>query len=235
MSGGPIRARHARWAEVLLEAYLNRAIARQFHGWRLRIDDAEGLAAHPVPWLFLPNHSSWWDGFVGFLLSRQWQRRFYVMMQLDQLQRYSFFARIGAFSIDRSNPEAIQGDLAYAQALLSKNEALWIFPQGALLPAHAKPLKLATGAARLALAVPQTRIVPVGIRLVFRQEAKPELFVRLGAPMRPTSHHQTPAELTVQITEALTTTLAALDEDLMRQEPEGYTWLRTPVRGWGPV
>ena len=59
-------------------------------------------------------------------------RKFYFMMQEDQLLKYRFFNKTGAFSVRKSSREALQS-LSYASSLLEESSNMvLIYPQGQL-------------------------------------------------------------------------------------------------------
>ena len=54
--------------------------------------------------LFLANHSCWWDLFLAHILNEAIPVDGYGMMEHFNLLRFGFFRRIGAFSVDRTDP-----------------------------------------------------------------------------------------------------------------------------------
>lgn len=206
----PIPAAHAAWAHALFRPYLNGLIRRRFHGWGWAAADPEALQAEGPPLLFLPNHSSWWDGFVAYRLCEALGQRLHVMMQRDQLAKHRFFARLGAFGVDLGDRAAAQRDLAYAGSLLGPGQSVWIFPQGKLLPPQA-PLRTKPGAARLAIAQAPVRVVPVALRFQWGAKALPEAYAWLGAPrlVRPGEWEEGPLREALEAD--LAQALAALD------------------------
>ena len=66
------------------------------------------------------------------LMLKVLHRKFYFMMQEDQLLKYRFFNQTGAFSIRKSSREALQS-LSYASSLLEEpSNMVLIYPQGQL-------------------------------------------------------------------------------------------------------
>ena len=181
MSPAPIRARHAPWATAALRRHVRGRAAKRFHGWWVGGEGLEAACDASQPLLLLPNHTSWWDGFVALELAHRLGHRFHVMMQADQLAQIPFFARVGAFSVDHGDRRQAEADLAYAATLLVPGNGVWIFPQGRRMPAGA-PLVIASGAARLARAAAPVRVVPVALRYPFVSEELPEAFAWIGRP-----------------------------------------------------
>ena len=113
-----ITARHARWAERLFTPYVRRLVRRHFSHYYLvnsmpTIDPAASL-------LVTPNHISWWDGFLAYVFFRPRLpgRRLHLMMLERELCRYSFFSRLGAFSIDPGEWSHVMETAAYVQGCL---------------------------------------------------------------------------------------------------------------------
>jgi len=171
----------APWAVAGLRFYLGRKIPNQFHGWWYRCDDEAAVRDGSLPLLFLPNHSSWWDGFFGLELAAALGHTFHVMMQADQLAAIPFFRRCGAFPLDRSDPRRAYRDLRAAVPLLQPGHGMWVFPQGKRLPADA-PLALEAGVTRLIAWGGPVRVVPVAFAYRFVSEELPEAFAWLGTP-----------------------------------------------------
>jgi 1-acyl-sn-glycerol-3-phosphate acyltransferase len=100
--------------------------------------------------LLLCNHFSWWDGLWGnYLAYWHLNRKLYIMMQEDHLQKRMLFNLFGGFSINRSSREMIES-LQYAAGLLDNPENLVVvFPQGELISNHTTEIKVEKGIERL--------------------------------------------------------------------------------------
>lgn len=83
------------------------------------------------PILLIANHVSWWDGFWAMFLNlNRLKRKFYFMMQENQLLKFRFFNKTGAFSVNKNSREIIQS-INYASVILEdKRNMLLIYPQG---------------------------------------------------------------------------------------------------------
>jgi hypothetical protein len=180
-------ARHAAWAHLLFRPYLHRLLRSSFHEVTL-------LGKPPrtdprLPLVLVGNHATWWDGFFPYLLNeRILHRRFHVMMLEEQLDRFPFFRRLGAFGITPGRPRGVLSTLTYAASLLEKPEALLVFfPQGELLPFRTRPLGFQRGLDRiLELHGGPVAILPFVLRCEFRGERRPHAFL-LTAPARTAS------------------------------------------------
>jgi 1-acyl-sn-glycerol-3-phosphate acyltransferase len=223
MSAPAIPARPADWAVAGLRAYVRNLAARRFHGWHVRASDFDALRDRSLPLLFLANHTSWWDGFFALELAAYFDQRFFVMMQRDQLAAIPFFARCGAFSMDRDHPRQAHRDLRYAAGLLQPGHGVWVFPQGKRRPAGA-PVVLEPGVGRLATWGGPVRVVPVALRYTFISEDSPEAFAWLGLPWTVEPNEQ--PDVVVRAAQAsLGRQVALLDEALVNTEREGFVSL----------
>lgn len=173
------------------------------------------------PSIALVNHSAWWDPIVALFLSHDLFRRDgYGIMEGAQLERYPFFRRVGCFGATSSSLEDARALATLAVDLLkAPTRTLWIFPQGALLPARTT-LRFRTGAARIALSTPAAAVVPVAVRYEPGREQRPELLVRVGVPVAPGGPGA--AELTRIFEAAVARELARLDDDLARDDLAAY-------------
>lgn len=227
---------YARYARGLLR----RGFARVWVGGAAWPGDGDRAAGPVIGYL---NHSAWWDPIVLLFLSHDVFRcDGYGLMQGAQLQRYPFFRQIGCFGTTGDGIDDARAVASYAATLLrgAPRRTLWIFPQGALLPARV-PLAFRSGLARLERAVPEATAVPVALRYELRAEQRPELFVRVGAPLPPErgaadGTMRAAAHRTRRLERALRDELARLDEELLRTPVEralpGY---RAVLRGGGSL
>jgi chlorobactene lauroyltransferase len=144
-----------------------------------------------IPVIFYCNHAYWWDGFWSQLCTEEYFRQnLHIIIEYQQLNQHRFFTRIGAFSIDRSNPRSALRTIDYASELLlqpsDRQNALWIFPQGRIVHVDERPLFFYKGTAGIVSRVFQKNsplyLVSVVSRIEYLEEQKPELFVSFRAP-----------------------------------------------------
>jgi 1-acyl-sn-glycerol-3-phosphate acyltransferase len=57
-----IKANPTRWAKFIFHIYVMRLMKRQFHAFHLFGDLPQ--PDPDLPLLLIPNHSTWWDGFL---------------------------------------------------------------------------------------------------------------------------------------------------------------------------
>ncbi len=173
------------WPQVAVDAMIQgkmRGGFRQVHAQGL--DRLRGsIDAEPVGTLFLANHSCWWDLFLVHFLNRSIPVDGYGMMEHFNMLRFGFFRRIGAFSVDRTDPSSVRASLDYAAGLLGGARAgVWIFPQGKIESNDVRPLRFQNGIRALVRRVGRVRVVPVAFRYDFWQDERPEAFARFGEP-----------------------------------------------------
>ncbi|WP_164008456.1 lysophospholipid acyltransferase family protein [Pyxidicoccus trucidator] len=171
--GGPFG-----WA---LDAYIGRKFRSTFRGLWVR----GTLPTGDVGRLVYLNHSNWWDGFMLHQLSRAASWDAYCLMEEENLRRYRFLARIGAFSIRRKDAVSSVASLRYAKELLRRpRAALYVFPEGEHRPFGVLPLQLERGVELLAR-VSKAECVPIGVRYAFFEHERPDVLLEVGTPHPP--------------------------------------------------
>ena len=176
-----IRAQHRFWADMIFHPYLVWLFKRHFHTIQLLGTPPE--IPKDLPLLLLPNHSTWWDGFFVYLLNKRvFRRTAHLMMLEEQLSKYWFFAKIGAYSIEPGQRRGIVESLAYTVELLGQPMSLIsIFPQGELLPWHTRPLGYKRGVEWILQKYGKpAAVLPLAIRTEFLGERCPSAFFLFG-------------------------------------------------------
>ncbi len=179
-----IRARHNAWADRIFQSYVTWLFKRHFHAIHLIGQAPE--TSPDLPLLLLPNHSTWWDGFFVYLLNKKFFRRKpYLMMLEEQLSRYHFFSRLGAFSINLRSAAGMKTSLRYSVDILNENVTprpmLCLFPQGELLPWNKRPLIYKNGVEVILSGYGgKANILPLAIKTEFLNEQLPEAFFYFG-------------------------------------------------------
>lgn len=135
------------------------------------------------------NHHSWWDGLIPFLLNEfRFRQNARALMEDKQMERYRFFRKIGAFSVNRSDPRKTITSLRYAVQSMQQrdNACLFIYPEGRITPAGSE-LKFEGGLAWLHSKLENDRVdfVPAGIYMHTIRHDKPELYLYTGSPVNP--------------------------------------------------
>lgn len=178
-----IRAEHKKWAHLVFDNYLNRIIRKDFQNFYLigdipEFDNQKGL-------IITPNHFSWWDGFfIYYIIKKFSSRDLYIMMLEDQLKKYSFFKKLGAFSINQQNPKSIIESINYASTLIRSDSYLVIYPQGEIEPYEKRPLMVKEGLNKIIeKAEIETDILPVAFKIHHSNQRKPILYSTFGNPI----------------------------------------------------
>lgn len=171
-------AHHTGWAHILFRPYLRHLVRRSFHSVQVLGELPSFPEDRSV--LLLPNHSTWWDGFIIYLTNDlAWQKKPFVMMEEKQLNRFPFFNRLGAYSVRPGDREDVEKTLSYSAHLLENpRHLLFLFPQGKLLPWHQRPLTFKSGFSHILSASPvRPEVFFCGIRAEFLGEQYPDIFI----------------------------------------------------------
>lgn len=183
-----IAVSHKKWAHFLFRIYLHRLFRKAFHSIQLLGSTPDLDSKQPI--LLLPNHHSWWDGFFIYMINEKILKRpLFLMMLEEQLKKYPFFSKVGAFSIHPGNAKKMLESLHYCRHLLhqplSPAPLLCIFPQGELLPFYSRPVKLKKGYEWIIKnSNSSLTILPLGMRIEFLADQRPEVFFLFGHPIK---------------------------------------------------
>ena len=180
-----VRAYKHGWPRVAVDRMIAWKLRKAF--FRVRVQGLDRLRdsidAEPGGTLFLANHSCWWDLFLAHFLNEAIPVDGYGMMEHFNMLRFGFFRRIGAFSVDRTDPRAVRESIDYAAKLLEGPRAgVWIFPQGKMVGNDVRPLGFQNGLRAIVRRAGRVRLVTVALRYEFWQDERPEVFVRFGEP-----------------------------------------------------
>lgn len=177
-----IKAKHSIWSDILLSFYLKKIFKQHFN--QISVLGNIPDPAPDLPLLILPNHSTWWDGFLVYLLNKKiFNRPGYLMMLESQLSKYQMFSGIGAYSINQKKPKDILASLSYTVSLLNQpvvpRSLVCIFPQGELLPWATRPLGYQKGLEWILYRYGKmVNLLPLAIRLEFKDAQRPEVFLK---------------------------------------------------------
>ena len=176
-----IKADHTYWARLLYNFYVPRLLKSNFQNFYLAnefpsIPKSEGL-------IITPNHFSWWDGFfIDYLLHQFSDRKIHLLMLEEQLKRYWFFQKVGAFSINPNNPVSMKETFNYIVEIIgdSKNVLLF-YPQGEIEDYVKRPLKVKEGLKSvLKISNHNAKILPIAFKIKHGNTKKPDVLVRFG-------------------------------------------------------
>lgn len=137
--------------------------------------------------VYFANHNMWWDGLLPLFLSRKvFKQNARAFMEDKQMQKYSFFSKIGAFSVDLSNPRSALRSLRFAVDSMNRSSpCLFIYPEGELTPVlNAKPV-FQNGLAWLYQNMDSNvDFVPIAFYSHIFRDSKPELYIYIGEAMK---------------------------------------------------
>ncbi len=169
----------------IFAVYHNRLLKKHFYAIHASGMQNLEYCDNSKPVILYANHSNWWDGFIAYYLTNCVMKKDdYLMMDIEQMKKYSFFKYIGVFSVDRNIAAEAVRSINYAAELLSNTDKyLWIFPQGEMTPQDKRPLKFFSGITKLAEKTGSVNIVPVCFRYEFMMEQRPEVFISIGKPI----------------------------------------------------
>lgn len=209
--------------ETLFAVYNRNLFRRRFES--LRVGGIENLKNRnpDLPLVLYVNHSSWWDGLTAFEIGRAAALDHFLMMEERQLRQLFLFRRLGAFSVVRENPREAVQSIHYAVDLLKEKptRAIWIFPQGEILPNDVRPLKFHNGLARIVEKTGKCAVAPVAMRYEFQGEFKPAAFAKIGQS-EVVANVENAKQLMAQFLIRLTETLDELKIDILNEKLDIY-------------
>lgn len=220
-----LEARKNSRAEKVLEIYFRNLVRRRFAALHASNIETIEKRERAAPVIFYSNHSSWWDGVFAFVLWRALGIDCFVMMEEKHLAGLPIFRRAGAFSVVREKPREAARSVAYAARLLKEkqNRAVWLFPQGEILPNDVRPLKFFQGVTRIVEKTGNCVIVPAAMRLEFLGDFKPEAFVKFGTPETLNFERKTKRkDLTEHFAVRLTRALDEIKDEIVNREIQNY-------------
>lgn len=102
------------------------------------------------------------------------------------MRQYTFFSKIGAFSVNLQNPKSSIKSLRYAvESLKRPNASLFIYPEGTIKsPSEKKPV-FKKGLAWIYQQTTGVDFVPVAIYSQHLRSSKPELYLSIGSSCNP--------------------------------------------------
>jgi hypothetical protein len=176
-----IKAEHKLWARLLLDMYLGYIFKKSFSNFYLVNLPPEIPGDKSL--LITPNHISWWDGFFIDRLSKHTlDKKLHLMMLESSLEKFWFFSKVGAFSINPGNAPSVLQTFKYTGDLLDDNNNMVVtYPQGEIEPFEKRPLSLKWGiASLLKLMGSKTVLLPVGFKIEYYDKKKPAVYSRFG-------------------------------------------------------
>lgn len=176
-----IKAEHKKWARLLYDIYITRLLKQNFNRF-LQTNEFPNVNKESAL-IITPNHFSWWDGFfAAYYADKIIHRKIHLLMLEEQLKRYWFFNKVGAYSINISNPKSMIETINYtADVLNDKNNFVVYYPQGKIESYDKRPPTLKEGIIKVVerIKIP-TEILPVIFKIVYSTNKQPDILVRTG-------------------------------------------------------
>ena len=176
-----IKAEQKKWAYLIFDPYLRRLLKKNFSGFY--ISGNTPAADENKSLVITPNHFSWWDGFfIYFAASKMLNKKCYMMMLEEQLNRFWFFKKLGAFSVNSKNFVSLKNTLAYTGDLISDPENMVvIFPQGEIQQFNTgyRPLKKGLMSV-IEKKFETTEVMNAAFKIEYGEEKLPYIIGRFG-------------------------------------------------------
>lgn len=179
-----IKANHNIAAQVMFYAYIKRLMKKHFSNFFLVNKAPEISRSNSL--VITPNHISWWDGFfIGLLEKKYYNRKVHIMMLEEELRKYWFFSRVGAYSIKHNSIKSIRESHTYTKELFSgPANSIIIYPQGEIEDFEKRPLALKKGLKYfIEDSTDDFSILPVAFKIQYYNEMKPAIVARFGRPL----------------------------------------------------
>ena len=176
-----IKAEHKNWARLVFNPYIKRLLKKNFNNFYLT-NEAPKIEKNKSI-LITPNHISWWDGFfIDFAVRNIFHKNIFLMMLEEQLKRFWFFSKLGAYSINPGNVKSVLETVNYTSLLLEKpGNFLVVYPQGEIEAYEKKPLTLKKG---LDLIIKKSKkdfiILPAAFKIQYYNEKNPSVLFSFG-------------------------------------------------------
>lgn len=221
-----LTATKSHWFNAIFSRYNEwYLIRRKFRSFHIR-GELDPVSSKSESLLYIMNHSSWWDGLMMYFAT---QKRsigdHYMMMEQRQLEKYAFFRKVGAYSINRDHPGDIRASFRYTSELLKAGKRPWMFPQGAIFHLENRPMVFQPGVGLLLRQNPEVSVVPVTLYHGLYQYAKPDVTMLVGKPVKLRWNDMSNKEISLLLEEKLQSQLDGHRSDVITSQegiPEGY-------------
>lgn len=137
--------------------------------------------------VYFINHNYWWDGLLPLYLNQKFfKQKARALMEEKQMKLYSFFSKIGAFSINLEDTKSSIKSLRYAvESMDRESSCLFIYPEGKItLVSDSKP-KFKEGLSWLFQKTEKVDFVPIAFYIDHSKDNKPDLYISIGKSVHP--------------------------------------------------
>lgn len=175
-----IKADHKYWARAVFNIYIKRLFKKHFNNFYL-VNGPPDISGKKL--IITPNHFSWWDGFfIDFVNEKIIKRKLHILMLENQLRRYWFFRKLGAYGFDPENAKSTIETVNYTKEILAdKNNFSVIYPQGEIFPYDQKPLSIKEGLKYFIKdSESDLSILSAAFKIQHEDEMLPNIYCRFG-------------------------------------------------------
>ena len=132
--------------------------------------------------VYFLNHNLWWDGLIPLYLNRNFfHQKARALMEDKQMRQYTFFSKIGAFSINLEDAKSSISSLRYAVKSMDRDSSsLFIYPEGTITPPSDSAPDFKDGLAWIYTKTTEIDFVPIHIYAHNMRSSKPELYLSIG-------------------------------------------------------
>lgn len=100
--------------------------------------------------LLLPNHYSWWDGFLMYHLNNLlFKKKFHVMILEQTSKKFFFLKYLGGYTVNKGTKDVITSLEYTAELLKDPQNLVLIFPQGSLYSNFTDEVKFQNGLSKV--------------------------------------------------------------------------------------
>ena len=206
--------------------YIQWSLKRHFHLVHLATGGGPPQIDPEHPFIVYLNHASWWDPLLMLWLGARLYpgRHQYGPMDAAQLERYSFFKRLGVFGVRQGGGMSARSFLRNSESLLRQpGTMLWLTPQGRFADIRERPVRFAPGLAHLATRLPHSIFIPLAFEYSFGQERHPEIFIRFGAPQKGNQLGTDVLSTRAALERSMETNQDALKDAVCLRTPDSFT------------
>ncbi|WP_416149621.1 lysophospholipid acyltransferase family protein [Salipaludibacillus sp. HK11] len=225
-----IKANKKPLFENIFHSYNKYLLRRSFHQISLSKNSTVPTEKQGI---YLINHSSWWDSLILFYLNQEKLKLDAIAMMAEEgIERFPFFAKIGAFSVNPSSRKSLMESLHYASDQLHEEKHLFLFPQGEEVHLEKRPFNFFSGAAYLQESVSSTPVIPIVFYHGLFHHQLPEWFIHIGTPIE-FDQETTRKEKTVVFEKQLEYELDYLKQMIIADQPKQFQTLLKGKQGIG--
>jgi 1-acyl-sn-glycerol-3-phosphate acyltransferase len=182
-----VAPQHNRTIRWLWDRYLAFRYRGAFAAIHFNLSAAEGNLDPSLPVILIPNHISWWDGFMCFEIQRRLRpgSGIYSLMLETELRKFPVLRQVGCFGIHPGNPASVRRAFMQFRDLVTADpyRTLTFFPQGRISPMRQRPLRFSRGIELLVRLSGRVQCIPVALHIEPLNAAKPTFFVHAGKPI----------------------------------------------------